>query len=139
VLSANATSGPLLAQVKLPSTLSEFANNTKTMALYAKLDNTYPGQACDIYCLSAYDDVWLAALATLQVGAYDGMKIQSGMLTVASNYYGVTSWTELEASGDRVAQAYQIWKVVSQGTGYVWVLAGTWDATKDKITWNSPP
>ncbi len=136
-----ATSGPLVAQVKLPSTLYAPVNNTKTLALLSKFAATFPGNTCDSFCLGAYDDVWLAALATLQVGSYNGTKIQAGFLTVASNYYGVTGWLGLDANGDRATGTYQIWKVVSVGTiaTPTWVIAGAWDSVTDSVTWISPP
>jgi len=61
------------------------------------------------------------------------------MLTVADNYYGVTGWTQLEASGDRVATIYQIWKVVTPSGGTpTWVYGGYWDATTDTVVGFNP-
>ena len=136
-----ATSGPYVSQVVLPSTLYLPANNSKTIALDTTFASEYPGNFCDLFCLGAYDDVWLAALATLQAGSYNGTRIQSIMVTVASDYYGVTGWTGLEPNGDRLPQTYQIWKVVNQGSPSTptWILAGAWDALPDTITWTSPP
>jgi len=119
------SSGPVAAQVKLLSTNYASLNNTKTLAFYSRFDTAYPGEGCDEYCKGAYDDVWLAALATLQAGSYDGAKIQAIMPTVASNYYGVTGWTGLLPSGDRAPATYQLWEGV---------LAGTWDSATDTIT-----
>ncbi len=134
------TSGPAVSGVKLPSTLYGFLNNTKTFNLYKAFTAAYPGNICDAYCLGAYDDVWLGALATLQAGAYSGTAIQAIMLSVADNYYGVTGPTVLEASGDRVATTYQIWKVITPtGQKPTWVFSGAWDAASDTLTWTSPP
>lgn len=136
----NATYGAPVAQVVLPSTVFGFINNTKTLDLDKRYSAQYgPTDFCDIYCLGAYDDVWLAALATLQAGSYNGAAIQPILATVAANYYGVTGPTLLEASGDRVATTYLIWKVVTQGSAQTWVYAGSWDRTTDSITWLSPP
>lgn len=130
------SSGLVAAQVKLPSTNYASLNNTKTLALYTRFDTAYPGEGCDEYCKGAYDDVWLAALTTLQAGSYDGAQIQAVMPTLASNYYGVTGWTELLPSGDRAPATYQIWEVLLQGSPPVptWVLIGSWDSTTDAIT-----
>ncbi len=134
------TSGPAVSGVRLPSTLYGFLNNTKTFSLYNAFAAAYPGNICDAYCLGAYDDVWLGALATLQAGSYSGTAIQAIMLTVANNYYGVTGPNTLEASGDRVATTYQIWKVVTPtGQKPTWVFSGAWDAASDIVTWTSPP
>jgi branched-chain amino acid transport system substrate-binding protein len=134
------TSGPYVSQVKLPSTLFSQVNNAKTVQLNTTFTTQNPSNICDSYCLGAYDDVWLAALSTLQAGAYDGTKIQTILPTVAANYYGVTGWCGLQASGDRVPTGYQVWKVVTPTGGKPgWVLAGEWDFTTDTVTWTSVP
>ncbi|HZY95315.1 MAG TPA: hypothetical protein VFE98_10760 [Candidatus Bathyarchaeia archaeon] len=132
----NATVAPLLAKVKMVSTLFAPTNNTRSTTFYTAYAQKYTGYTCDSYCLGAYDDVWLGALATLQAGSYDGAKIQAAMPTVASNYFGVTGWMGLQPSGDRIPTSYQIWKV---NAGQAWVLAGNWDNTADAITWTSAP
>jgi branched-chain amino acid transport system substrate-binding protein len=139
IISGNTGLSTYFQTNRLPSTLTGFLNNTKTIRLYTALANSYPGIACDFYCAGAYDDVWLAALATLQVGSYNGTRIQAAMLTVADNYYGVTGWTELAPSGDRVAATYQIWKVVIPNGGTpTWAFAGYWDATTDTFVGFNP-
>ncbi|HVH16198.1 MAG TPA: ABC transporter substrate-binding protein [Candidatus Angelobacter sp.] len=133
------TTGPIVSSIRLPSTVYGFLNNTKTERLYTSFASTYPAEICDNYCTSAYDDIWLAALATLQVGSYNGTRIQAVMLTVADNYYGVTGWTQLEPSGDRVAAIYEIWKVVTPSGGTpMWVYAGYWDATTSTFVGFNP-
>jgi len=132
-------SGALVSQVMLPSTLYVSQNNSKTVSFYTRFATAYPGSVCSVYCLGAYDDVWLAALATLQVGSYNGTRIQAALPTVASNYYGVTGWLGLNQNGDRIASSYQIWEVVNRlFLGPTWVLAGTWDGSTDIITWVVP-
>jgi len=139
VLSGDPTSGPIISSIRLPSTIYGFLNNTKTERLYLTFASTYPGATCDFYCTGAYDDVWLAALATLQVGSYNGTRIQAAMLTVADNYYGVTGWTQLEPSGDRVASIYEIWKVITPSGGVpTWVFAGYWDASSNGLVAFNP-
>jgi len=136
----NGTLGPIVAKIRLPSALYGSLNNTKTISFRTKFAATYPGTVCDVYCLGAYDDVWLAALATLQVGSYNGTRIQSALLTVAANYYGVTGWLGLDPNGDRIPSTYEIWKVVAtSSTSATWVIAGRYDSTSDSITWFDPP
>lgn len=125
----------LVAQVKLLSTLFATSNNTKTVALYSTFASKYAPQTCDSYCLGAYDDLWLAALATLQAGAYNGTAIKANVLGVASNFYGVTGLLTLQPSGDRVPTSYQIWEVITQAGTPTWVQAGTWDNGSDSVTW----
>ena len=131
----NATYGTAISTVKLPSTLYAQANNSKTIDLFNAFSAAYPGVVCDSYCLGAYDDLWLAALATLQAGSNDGTAIHAVFPTVAANYYGVQGWMGLQPSGDLIPTSYQIWKVV----GSTWVFAGTWDYSSDTVNWSSPP
>jgi ABC-type branched-subunit amino acid transport system substrate-binding protein len=139
IISSNSTSGPLVSKIRLPSTTYDFLNNTKTERLYATFASTYPTDICDLFCRGAYDDVWLAALSTLQVGSYNGTRIQAAMLTVADNYYGVTGWTQLEPSGDRVAAIYDIWKVVTPSGGSpTWVFAGFWESDTNAFVGFNP-
>ncbi|HLC10483.1 MAG TPA: ABC transporter substrate-binding protein, partial [Candidatus Bathyarchaeia archaeon] len=58
VLSSNATTGPLLAQVRLPSSLYAPTNSSKTVDFLTRYSQKYSPDICDGYCLSAYDDVW---------------------------------------------------------------------------------
>ena len=135
----NATYGAPVAQVVLPSTVFGFVDNSKTLNLDQRYTADHGPDFCDIYCKSAYDDVWLAALATLQAGSNSGAAIKAVLPTVAANYFGVTGPTLLEASGDRVATTYEIWKVVTQSGAQTWVYAGSWEAATDSVTWTSPP
>jgi ABC-type branched-subunit amino acid transport system substrate-binding protein len=134
VITGNVTAGPLVQKVRLPSTVFGFLNNTKSTTLATTFAAAHSGNVCDNYCRGTYDDMWLGALATLNAGAYDGTRIQANMLATAANYYGVTGPTGLEASGDRIATIYQIYKVASVGGSPNWVFAGTWDKTTNKIT-----
>lgn len=125
VISSNTTSVGFFQQNPLPSTIYDFLNNTKTVHLYTAFATAYPGNVCDLYCRGAYDDVWLAALATLDVGN-NGTRIQAAMLTVANNYFGATGWNGLDSDGDRIASIYDVWKVAPVGSSFGWVLAGFW-------------
>ena len=142
-LLTNSTTGPVMSQVKLPSTLFNVANNSKTLAFYQEIHGT-PQEAAILggggfYVFEGYDDVWLAALSILSAGANDGTAIHAIFPTVANNFYGLTGWEGLQASGDRIPGSYQVWKVTQSGGGYGWILAGTWSYDTDTVTWNSPP
>ena len=139
IANSSSTVGALTAKVKLPSTLYAAENNTKSVAFLNAFASQNPGVTCDTYCLGAYDDVWLGALATLQAGSTDGAKIQAVVQSTAIGMYGLTGSMGLQPSGDRIPTAYEIWKVVTAGSGGTWVLAGTWDQASDSITWTSPP
>ncbi len=139
VISSNSTAGPLVQQVRLPSTIYGFPNTTRTQALAAAFTAAHPGNVCDNYCRGAYDDMWLGALATLSAGAYDGTKIQAILPSVASSYFGVTGSTGLETSGDRIASIYQIYKVSDVNGSPDWVFAGEWEAASDTLQWTNLP
>ena len=144
-LLTNSTTGPAISQVKLPSTLFNVVNNSKTVAFYNKIHGTAAGAAIlgggAFYTFEGYDDVWLAALSILSAGANSGTAIHNVFPTVAANFYGLTGWEGLSGN-DRIPGSYQIWKVVvdkSQASGYGWALAGTWSYDTDSVTWISPP
>lgn len=139
IISGNVTSGPIVSNIRLPSTIYGFQNSSKTLAVEKNFSGNYTGIVCDNYCRGTYDDVWIGALATLSAGAYDGTKIQAVMLGVAGNYYGITGPNTLEASGDRVATIYQIWKVKTPtGGSPTWVYAGYWDAASSTLNGFNP-
>jgi branched-chain amino acid transport system substrate-binding protein len=138
----NATgSGSEMAQVRLPSTLFNVINNTKTAAFIASLTPSERAIAASnfFYTLEGYDDTWLAALATLSAGKYDGTAIHGVMASVANGFYGLTGWEGLQDTQDRIPGSYQVWKVVQSGSAYDWVLAGTWSYDTDRVTWINPP
>ncbi len=139
---SNSTTGPVVSQVRLPSTLFNVVNNSRTNDFFARIKGTpaYAAIASNVfYSLEGYDDVWLAALAILSAGANSGTAIHNVLPSVAANFFGLTGWEGLQPSGDRIPGSYQIWKVVKNGAAYSWVLAGTWDYSTDTISWTSPP
>ena len=144
-LLSNSTVGPLVSQVRLPSTLFNVVNNSKTIDFLNGLKSSNPSALASIvggglfYTLEGYDDVWIAALSVLSAGANSGTAIHAILPTVAANFYGLTGWEGLQPSGDRIPGSYQIWKVVANNGAYSWVLAGTWDYSTDSVTWTSPP
>jgi branched-chain amino acid transport system substrate-binding protein len=137
VISGNATAGPIVAQVELPSTIYSTPNNTKTIqffsAFYAKTHQTPT-----IYQTGAYDDTWIAGLSILAAGKYDGAAIQQAIIPTANNYYGVLGSTAMDQNGDVLPLfGYAIYKVAVVSGSSTWVLAGTWDVNTGKVTWVS--
>jgi len=137
-----ASTGTLVAQVKIVSTLFSTSNNTKSNSLYSSFSSKYSGTTCDSYCLGAYDDLWLGAMSTIQAGN-NGTAIQAFLENYIKSYngalYGVTGPLSFQASGDRTPTSYQIWKVVIQSGAPTWVQAGSWDTASDTVTWTSIP
>ena len=109
----------LVAQVKLASTVFAATNNTKTQALFSEFASKYPTQTCDSYCLGAYDDVWLGAMATIQAGSNNGTAIQAYLQQYISTYngslFGVTGSMSFQASGDRTKKQNGSVRVSSGG------------------------
>ncbi|MBI3860054.1 MAG: ABC transporter substrate-binding protein [Thaumarchaeota archaeon] len=139
VLTANDTVGPLMAQVRILATLWGGSPNTPKLQDFCSrfVDQIHqPSTACDSYTLEAYDSVWVGALAILACNASDGQCVQSVLPSIASNYFGVTGWTELNSAGDRAPAPYVIWTVLNEGGTPTWELAGTWDNVADIVTWN---
>jgi branched-chain amino acid transport system substrate-binding protein len=132
------TSGPQMAQVRLPSTLFNVVNNSKSVAFYQRIKGTSAGAAIlgggAFYTFEGYDDVWIAALSILSAGKNSGSAVQAILPTVAANFYGLTGWEGLTGN-DRIPGSYQIWSVVSSNGVYNWVLAGTWSYDTDSVTW----
>lgn len=139
LLTNKTTSGPVMAQVRLPSTLFNVVNNSKTIAFVNRLSPSDRAAIASnfFYSLEGYNDVWLAALSILSAGQNSGTAIHGVYPTVASNFYGLTGWEGINGN-DRIPGSYQIWKVVNPSNP-TWVLAGTWDYNSDTVTWTSPP
>ena len=135
------TSGPYMAQIRLPSTLFAVTNNTRTLAFFERYTAALPGNACEFYCLEIYNDVWLGALSILTAGQNDGAAVHAVFPTVAAGFFGLTGWEGLQASGDRdpFPGEYQIWMVVQAGQAYTWILAGVYHGSSDTVTWTTEP
>lgn len=141
-------------QVGVYSTLfGLLSNNTKSIDFYNRIGphgaNSSLGAAIlgggAFYDFEGYDDVWLAAMSIISAGTNSGPAIKAILPSVAANFYGLTGPETLNAAGDRAlfpGSGYQIWKVVSTGSGsWSWVLAGQVD-NNYAITWtpgNAPP
>lgn len=91
------------------------------------------GEEPDSYSYNIYDATWVAALAILEAGTYDGEIIQKILPDVASRYFGVSGWTLLNENGDRVGGDYVIYKVVQKDGGYGWAVAGYYRISLDKV------
>ena len=129
--------------MRLPSTLFNVVNNSKTVDFYSRIKGTAAGAAIlggsVFYTFEGYDDLWLAALSIISAGKNDGTAIHNVFATVSDNFYGLTGWEGLAPDQDRIPGSYQIWKVVSSNGAFPWELAGTWDYSTDTVTWISPP
>ena len=142
IANSSSGAGQYAGHVVLPSTLFNVVNNSKTLQFYQTYKGTQQLAAITgggvFYTMEGYDDVWLAALSILSAGANSGTAIHAVFPTIATSFYGLTGWEGLSGN-DRIPGSYQIWKVVAQGSGFGWVIAGTWDYNTDTVTWTNKP
>jgi branched-chain amino acid transport system substrate-binding protein len=139
----NTTTGPDVSHVKLPSTLFDPKNNSKTAAFVAELTSSQKAAIASnfFYSLEGYNDVWLAALSILAAGQNSGTAVHAVFPSIANSFWGVTGWEGITGN-DRQAGSYEVWSAVSKsGGGYTWILSGVWDYNTDQISWtnNTPP
>ncbi len=93
------------------------------------------GENPDPYCMNIYDAVWVAALAILESGKYDGEVIAKVLPEVASRYFGVSGWTALDENGDRAFGDYIIVGIFSADGGFKWREVGFYLSSSDTIQW----
>lgn len=134
----NSTVAAAVSAVRLPSTVFGFTNSSKTATLCQQL-YAATSQTCDSYPLSAYDDVWIAALSILACGQNSGSCVKSVITTVADNYFGVTGWTEFNANGDREVSDYLIYCITGPTSSLTWQVCGSWSYQSNSVTWINKP
>ncbi len=123
------------AEVGLISTIGESPVATaKTNAFIAQFNAT-TGETPVSYAINAYDATWVAALTILATGQNSGKAIQAALPSIANNYFGASGWTQLQSSGDEAPVGYDIYQIVNNDGTISWVLAGTYSAASDTITW----
>jgi branched-chain amino acid transport system substrate-binding protein len=132
----NSTSAvaPIASQVKLISTIGESPVATAKTNAFITEFNASAGETPDSYAINAYDATWVAALTVLEVGN-NGQAIQQALPSIANNYFGASGWTQLQPSGDEAPVGYDIYEVQTVSGTTQWVLAGTYSAATDAITW----
>ncbi|MEM0021579.1 MAG: ABC transporter substrate-binding protein [Fervidicoccaceae archaeon] len=88
------------------------------------------------YAYNTYDIAWILTLSIITAGDYSPDKVIKILPTIASNYYGVTGWTQLNANGDRAYANYFIYAVDSQQGQYVWSYKGMYDTATKSFTFS---
>jgi len=88
----------------------------------------------DAFALSAYDGVWVAALARAkETGAWNAATFGADFMSTASTYVGITGPTKLDAEGDRDAGNFDFWGIVSSGSGFTWKRVAVYEASTGVI------
>ncbi len=117
---------------------AEFNNRWRTAT-----GETMPGS----YEWALYDGLFLATLATLQAGVYDGEAIKNVFAQAAFHYFGLTGWTILDDAGDRAYAPYEIQAIMPtaglpgvtpQTRPLDWVIVGYYSEETDSVTWVPP-
>lgn len=93
------------------------------------------GREPTIYAYSAYDSVWVVALALANVGKYDSMKVKTMLPQVAERYFGATGNIVLNENGDLAVADYTLWRPVKTGDVVEWKEVGIYYYATDSVEW----
>ncbi len=89
----------------------------------------------EVYALTAYDALWVAALSLNLAGATTDIKHLITVFThQASLFSGVTGNTALNESGDRAEGNYDFWGVHHAGSGYDWKVMANYNSATGVLT-----
>ncbi|MEM2041898.1 MAG: ABC transporter substrate-binding protein [Nitrososphaerota archaeon] len=97
--------------------------------LVAKFEQDYRakfGRDPSPYAYFTYDAVWLAAMAILYAGKYDGEAIRAALPVVAERFVGVTGYKAFDQFGDARGSDYVIWQYRQVGGKYAFADIGVW-------------
>ena len=76
------------------------------------------GRSPSPYAYFTYDSVWLAALAILFSGKYDGEAVAKALPVVSGHFIGVTGYKTFNENGDAAGADYTIWQYTFDDTKY---------------------
>jgi hypothetical protein len=79
-----------------------------------------------LYAYFTYDAVWLAAMAILYAGKYDGEAVRAALPVVAERFVGVTGYKAFDQFGDARGSDYVIWQYRSVDGKYKFADIGVW-------------
>jgi branched-chain amino acid transport system substrate-binding protein len=127
--------GDFLVARNLTGFFASAANNPVVTA-FAAAYNTKYGRAPSPYAYYAYDAAWIAMLAVLRAGKYDGEAIRAMVPLVGMQYIGASGNKIFDQNGDYAAADYRVWHVTQAGTTYSFTEVGTWFYATDSITWD---
>ena len=127
--------GDFLVQRNLTGFFASAAKNPVVTAFTSAYTTKY-GRAPSPYAYYAYDAAWIAMLAVLRAGKYDGAAIRAMIPIVGMQYIGASGHKIFDSNGDYAAADYRVWHVENNGGTYSFVELGTWFYTTDTITWD---
>ena len=141
------TFGSLVNKVWYPCTIYTVPNAPNQQNYIQRWQKATGETLPSSYQYALYDAVFIATLATLQAGVYDGAAIQKVFAQTAAHYYGLSGWTVLDANGDRAYAPYQILRVLptagvpgttSSTKPLDWAIIGYYSEETDSVSWVSP-
>ena len=128
--------GDFLVARNLTGLFASAAKNPVVTAFEIAYNAKY-GRAPSPYAYYAYDAAWIAMLAVLRAGTYDGAAIRASIPYVGMQYIGASGGPKIfDQYGDYAAADYRVWHVTLSGTTYGFPEVGTWFYATDTIAWD---
>ena len=127
--------GDFLVARNLTGFFASTAKNPVVTAFETAYNAKY-GRAPSPYAYYAYDAAWIAMLAVLRAGKYDGEAIRAMIPLVGMQYVGASGNKVFDQYGDYAAADYRVWHVTLGGTTYAFTEVGTWFYATDSIAWD---
>ncbi|MGV3614622.1 MAG: ABC transporter substrate-binding protein [Fimbriimonas sp.] len=134
-LTANENAAAFAVQSGFPNPIFGLDDaNVGTWGPVAARIKARSGVDADAFALSAYDAVWLAALAHRSAGGTGNMAAyRSAFITTANGYTGLTGSTKLDAAGDRDSGNFDFWGIVGATGNFQWKRVAVYKAADGSI------
>jgi len=125
--------GNFLVKVNLTNLFPTVEMNPVRAKFYESYVAKY-GKEPTPYTYFAYDAAWVACLAVLSAGKYDGEAVKEVLPTVCERYLGASGYKKLDENGDVMATDYGIAKAALEAGEYKWLEIGVWRfATREVV------
>ncbi len=127
--------GDFLVARNMTGLFASAASNPVVTAFKTAYTAKY-GRAPSPYAYYAYDAAWIAMLAVLRAGKYDGEAIRAMIPLVGMQYIGASGNKIFDQNGDYAAADYRVWHPTFDGTTYAFTEVATWFYATDSIVWD---
>ncbi|HUQ19063.1 MAG TPA: ABC transporter substrate-binding protein [Gemmatimonadaceae bacterium] len=136
VVIGNAAAAAFANQVSYPNPIFGLDESSKEKwASLAAQIKTKSGIDPDAFALGVYDAVWVAASAYVAAGAdADVATLKTKFVASANSYFGATSWTALDAAGDRKYADFDFFAIRKVGSTSQWTRVGQYDTKLGVLT-----
>ena len=93
------------------------------------------GREPDVYALTAYDALWVAATTYAITGPAPHIdQLKQVFFNFASDFFGITGNTLLDRSGDRAHGNYDFWAVIQKPGNYIWERVAVYHSATGVLT-----